>query len=477
MMERRKNLNDKFGFVEIMEYTSIGESCSVVSGGTPSRSKNEYWENGNIPWIKIGNIKSKYVNEYDELITEQGLNNSSAKLLKKGTILYTIFATLGEVGILDIEACTNQAIAGINITNPRITTDYLYYYLKSKKDYVNNIGRGVAQNNINLTTLKNFEIPLIDVDKQLNIVEILEKVERMICLKEKEIDDLDLLIKARFIEMFGRPFINNLNWESKQIKNVVNEVKYGTSKPSVENGEYKYLRMNNLTYDGRFDLTDLKFISLDNDELEKCVVRKGDVLFNRTNSLDLIGKTAEFDFNEDMVIAGYIIRIRLKEAIVPKFFSMYMNTDEMKLHLRTIAKGAVNQANINAQELQEIPIYLPPIELQNQFVNFVRHVDKSRFVELLQDHGIFDLSLNTDEMDTYYNEFLEQVQDQKQEVIDNQEIILTLQDTSLLNVFHEKTNEEIHNELEKEISEMFNGIEGEDASKLYDSLHNQIQYA
>ena len=362
-----------------MEYTSIGESCSVVSGGTPSRSKNEYWENGNIPWIKIGNIKSKYVNEYDELITEQGLNNSSAKLLKKGTILYTIFATLGEVGILDIEACTNQAIAGINIIDSRITTDYLYYYLKSKKDYINNIGRGVAQNNINLTTLKNFEIPLIDVDKQLNIVEILEKVERIICLKEKEIDDLDLLIKARFIEMFGRPFINNMNWESRQIKNVVNEVKYGTSKPSVENGEYKYLRMNNLTYDGRFDLTDLKFISLDNDELEKCVVRKGDVLFNRTNSLDLIGKTADFDFDEDMVIAGYIIRIRLKEIIVPKFFSMYMNTDEVKLHLRTIAKGAVNQANINAQELQGIPIYIPPIELQQQFADFVKQVDKSRF--------------------------------------------------------------------------------------------------
>ena len=209
MMERRKNLNDKFGFVEIMEYTSIGESCSVVSGGTPSRSKNEYWENGN--------IKSKYVNEYDELITEQGLNNSSAKLLKKGTILYTIFATLGEVGILDIEACTNQAIAGINITDPRITTDYLYYYLKSKKDYVNNIGRGVAQNNINLTTLKNFEIPLIDVDKQLNIVEILEKVERMICLKEKEIDDLDLLIKARFIEMFGDPIVNEKGWRTKPL--------------------------------------------------------------------------------------------------------------------------------------------------------------------------------------------------------------------------------------------------------------------
>lgn len=113
----------------------------------------------------------------------------------------------------------------------------------------------------------------------------------------------------------------------------------------------------------------------------------------------------------------------------------------------------------------------------NKWMSLYDTLTQSWFVELLQDHGIFDLSLNTDEMDTYYNEFLEQVQDQKQEVIDNQEIILTLQDTSLLNVFHEKTNEEIHNELEKEISEMFNGIEGEDASKLYDSLHNQIQYA
>ena len=113
----------------------------------------------------------------------------------------------------------------------------------------------------------------------------------------------------------------------------------------------------------------------------------------------------------------------------------------------------------------------------NKWMSLYDTLTQSWFIELLQDHGVFDLGLNTDEMDTYYNEFLEQVQDQKQEVIDNQEIILALKDTSLLNVFHEKTNEEIQKELEKEISEMFSGIEGEDASKLYDSLHNQIQYA
>ena len=263
-------------------------------------------------------------------------------------------------------------------SNGLLYMPYLYHFLEGYIGELRKQSIGGVIKYIKLGNLTDVLVELPSIEEQKYIVNLMNISLELIELRKKTIDKLDSLVKARFIEMFGRPFINNMNWESRQIKNVVNEVKYGTSKPSVENGEYKYLRMNNLTYDGRFDLTDLKFISLDNDELEKCVVRKGDVLFNRTNSLDLIGKTADFDFDEDMVIAGYIIRIRLKETIVPKFFSMYMNTDEVKLHLRTIAKGAVNQANINAQELQEIPIYLPPIELQNQFVNFVRQVDKSR---------------------------------------------------------------------------------------------------
>ncbi len=120
-----------------MRVSRLGDLCTIVSGGTPSRSKKEYWNNGTIPWIKISNIKSKYVEEADEYITELGLENSSAKMLKAGTLLYTIFATLGETGILTIDACTNQAIAGITIKDQSIiTTDYLYYYLQSKKPYV-----------------------------------------------------------------------------------------------------------------------------------------------------------------------------------------------------------------------------------------------------------------------------------------------------------------------------------------------------
>ena len=380
MMGRRKNLNDKFGFVEIMEYTSIGESCSVVSGGTPSRSKNEYWENGNIPWIKIGNIKSKYVNEYDELITEQGLNNSSAKLLKKGTILYTIFATLGEVGILDIEACTNQAIAGINITDPRIKTDYLYYYLKSKKDYINNIGRGVAQNNINLTTLKNFEIPLIDVNKQLNIVEILEKVERMICLKEKEIDDLDLLIKARFIEMFGDPIVNEKGWRTKPLLDM-GQCKNGMNFHYDDKGiDINCLGVCDFKNFSVIDNTKgLPTVSLNEMPSEEYLLKDDDIVFVRSNgNKALVGRSlVVYPGNVPTTFSGFCIRYRKydNEIIVP-YLLRVLKTDSVRMKMA--GRGA-NIQNLNQQILGTLVIPVPPIELQEQFAAFVKQVDKSRF--------------------------------------------------------------------------------------------------
>lgn len=371
----------KFGFVEIMEYTSIGESCSVVSGGTPSRSKNEYWENGNIPWIKIGNIKSKYVNEYDELITEQGLNNSSAKLLKKGTILYTIFATLGEVGILDIEACTNQAIAGINITNPRITTDYLYYYLKSKKDYVNNIGRGVAQNNINLTTLKNFEIPLIDVDKQLNIVEILEKVERMICLKEKEIDDLDLLIKARFIEMFGDPENNPNGWMESPLSeklSVLGGFAFKSDKFSEISG-IPILRIGNIN-SGHFKPVNMVYWKED-ENLERYLIYPGDLVMSLTGTVgkDDYGNVCILgDDFEKYYLNQRNAKLEIQGGINKFYLSQLLKFTQVKKKLTGISRG-VRQANISNKDILNLVVPIPPIELQQQFEDFVHQVDKSRF--------------------------------------------------------------------------------------------------
>lgn len=158
------------------EVKKLGDITEISSGGTPSRNKKEYWENGTIPWVKIKDIKETFISATEEFITKDGLKNSSAKLFRKGTLLYSIFATLGEVAILDIDATTNQAIAGINIKENNVNTLYLMYFLRSIKNEICSKGRGVAQNNLNLSILKQIEIPLPPLKEQIRIVKILDSV-------------------------------------------------------------------------------------------------------------------------------------------------------------------------------------------------------------------------------------------------------------------------------------------------------------
>ena len=248
---------------------------------------------------------------------------------------------------------------------------YLYYALKNAN--IPNTGY-----NRHFKWLKEIKIKYPDRARQDEIVEILDNVSDIIHKRQDELSQLDDLIKARFVEMFGDPIKNPKGWEVVTVGDVVKEVRYGTSKPAVEGGKYPYLRMNNITADGHLDLNDLKYIDIPDDEIEKCVVRKGDILFNRTNSIELVGKTTVFDLPEDMVIAGYIIRVRLYERLLPEVLSQYMNLEALKDILRSMAKGAVNQANINAQELQSIKVYIPDMELQKQFVAMKEQVNKSK---------------------------------------------------------------------------------------------------
>lgn len=286
--------------------------------------------------------------------------------------------------------CRGATCGTINITVPKsyvtgnamclddmrsdIYMEYLYYCLKHYN--FNNVISGSAQPQITRQGMEKIYVTIGSHNEQMDIVDKLKKVENVIGLRKRELKQLDTLVKSRFAEMFGDPIRNPKGWKVVTIGDIVTEVRYGTSKPAVEGGKYPYLRMNNLTADGHLDLNDLKYIDISDDEVEKCVVRKGDVLFNRTNSIDLVGKTAVFDLQDDMVIAGYIIRVRLNEKILPEVLSQYMNLEALKDILRSMAKGAVNQANINAQELQSIRVYVPDIELQKQFVEMKDQVDK-----------------------------------------------------------------------------------------------------
>ena len=305
------------------------------------------------------------------------------KIVKRGMIAYN--PSRVNVGSLAVQNAEEQVVVSplyvvISVDETQLLPEYLCYFLHSDiglKEIAAHTA-GSVRDSLKFSALQNIEITIRSVEEQRFIIRILQKVEALINKRRQTLNKLDDLVKSQFIEMFGDPVLNPYNWPIVNIGEIAIDVRYGTSKPAVEGGQYPYLRMNNLTYEGFLDLSNMKYIDIPDDEIEKYIVRKGDILFNRTNSIDLVGKTCVFDLDEAMIIAGYIIRIRLNDKLLPVVFSNYMNLPVLKKRLRNMAKGAVNQANINAQELKSVRIYLPPIKLQNQFAAFVEQTDKSK---------------------------------------------------------------------------------------------------
>lgn len=255
---------------------------------------------------------------------------------------------------------------------------YLYYFMDGYVEELRKQSIGGVIKYIKLGNLTNALIELPDVETQKSIVKVLSKSKDILSFRQQQLQKLDELVKSRFIELFGVYPSNPKGWETATIRDIVADVRYGSSRPAVDGGKYPYLRMNNITYGGELDLTDTKRIDIPDNELDKCTVRRGDVLFNRTNSKELVGKTCVYNRDEMMVLAGFVIRVRVTERVLPEFLSAFLNTDFSKQMLLGMCKAAIGQANINAQEMQNIGIYLPPTELQRQFVQFKKQVDKSK---------------------------------------------------------------------------------------------------
>ena len=356
----------------------LGEVCTIVSGSTPKTSVTSYWD-GNIKWITPAELNEDtfYIMDSVRHITEEGKEKTGLSYLPAGTVILSSRAPIGKTAIAGCEMCCNQGFKNL-ICSDAIYNEYLYFFLKSKTDYLNSLGRGATFKEISKSIVESIEIPLPEVNQQKEIAEKFKKLEQLISLRKQQLAKLDELVKARFVEMFGTFPANPFRWSIGKIQDVVSDVRYGSSRPAVEGGKYPYLRMNNITYSGELDLRDTKRIDIPDSELDKCTVRRGDVLFNRTNSKELVGKTCVYNRDELMVLAGFVIRVRINERIRPEVLSAFLNMDFSKRMLIGMCKTAIGQANINAKELQNIDLYIPPIELQDQFVTLKNKIDQQK---------------------------------------------------------------------------------------------------
>jgi len=179
--------------------------------------------------------------------------------------------------------------------------------------------------------------------------------------------------------MFGDPVTNPKGWEMGVIGDLMDSVNYGSSKKADEQkGAYPILRMNNITYSGGWDFTSLKFINLDEKEQSKHLVYKGQILFNRTNSKELVGKTAVYRENKPMAFAGYLVRGIVRQNADAEYVGAFMNTPQIKQFLQNKCKNIVGMANINAKEFQAIPVPLPPTTLQHHFATIVESIERQK---------------------------------------------------------------------------------------------------
>ena len=358
-----------------MKKTKLKDICNISAGGTPSRSNINYWNNGDIPWCKIGDFSGKYINQVKENITEEGLKNSSAKIFKRGTILYTIFATVGEVAILETESATNQAIAGLEIINNEVDLEYLYYYLKSLKFVMLKKSRGVAQNNINLGILKNIEIKIPDKIEQINIAKILDNIERIIDKKKKQLKELNTIIKSQFVEMFGDIKIK------EKMKNVSVYFSRGKTPNYVEKSNIKVISQACIYWD-EFKYEKAKYQDENKalKSLEK-MIENGDVLITSTGT-GTLGRCNVYYGEEHKYMADShvsILRLNYKE-VNPIFFKYYFMQEKVQKELYAeCVNGSTNQIELSKDRFLNFRILMPEITLQNQFSEIVKQIDKQKF--------------------------------------------------------------------------------------------------
>ena len=227
------------------EWKKLGDLTKTTSGGTPKRNEKSYW-GGNIGWLKSGELNDGYIKEVEEFITEDGLNKSSAKLFPKGTLLIAMYgATVGKLGILEIDTTTNQAVCGILNDKNTFETFFMFYFLRHirKKMLIDSFGG--AQPNLSQTYIKDLDIPLPPLSEQQRIVSkldlLFEKIDKSIALHQKNMDEANVFMGSILNDVFGE-------LEEKYGKTLITNVMKVSNKTLVPNNdeEYNYVGLENI---------------------------------------------------------------------------------------------------------------------------------------------------------------------------------------------------------------------------------------
>lgn len=353
-----------------MDYLRLDEVCNLNMGQSPS-SDSYNQEGKGIPFFQ-GNA------DFGELypITRVWCDEPT-KIVDKGTLLISVRAPIGALNFATEKSCIGRGLAGLTV-KAGYDLKYIYYVLKFKEQELNNKGTGSTFKAISKSSLGEVLVPDISIGKQKDYVKKLDLIQRMLVDEKKQMVQLDMLIKSRFVEMFGNPETNSKGWDECELSeklNVLGGYAFKSDMFDEEDG-IPVLRIGNINA-GYFKPVNVVFWKNDS-SLERYAMYPGDLVMSLTGTVgkDDYGNVCILGNDYDMYYLNQRnAKLEIKEGIDKYYLLQLLKFEQIKKKLTGISRG-VRQANILNRDILNLVVPLPPIELQNQFAAFVRQVDK-----------------------------------------------------------------------------------------------------
>lgn len=359
-----------------MKYVTLKDVCTINMGQSPD--SDSYNDNGEgVPFFQ-GN--ADFGERYP--VTRKWCS-APTKMAAPEDILISVRAPIGAMNYAKEECCIGRGLAALTPDKTKVSPKFIFWLLKGKNAELNSKGTGSTFKAIGRKVLEETKVPDISLEKQLEHSETLEKIYAVIQHRKSELQMLDDLIKARFVEMFGNPRINPRQYPVSELSEYIEFLTSGSrgwAKYCIDDGTEWFITIKNVK-DCRISVENMQSVNAPNNaEARRTKVQEGDLLISITADLGRTGVVTKEIAEHGTYINQHLICIRLNKAILnPLYVAYFMESTAGKEQFESKNQSAV-KAGLNFNSINSLRIMVPPISIQEEFVSFVKQVDKSKIV-------------------------------------------------------------------------------------------------
>ena len=361
----------------------LGDICTFQSGGTPSKTVPAYYQ-GNIPWITTVSLTGGRISNEDaiEYITDQAIRESAAKIVPQNSIMVGTRVGVGKVAINTVPMSTSQDIISLlNIDESTWNKDFLCKFIAAKSAYLNSQARGATIKGIKIETLASLDLPEITLEEQKHISRVIDEVLQLVKYRKDQLNELDQLVKSRFIELFGMPGTDVNGWGLTPLGNTCQiNPKKGQDSRLTSGLTVSFVPMPAVSENGNIDPSDTR--EYDAVKTGFTYFAEKDVLFAKITPCMENGKGAVARGLHNGIGFGstefHVLR-PLPNISNPYWIYTLTAFPEFRSDAANNMTGSAGQRRVPSSFLEQYRVSLPPIELQNEFAAFVEHTDKLKY--------------------------------------------------------------------------------------------------